>query len=117
MTPPRPSKVEIDEYAQAVLKARISDNMLHRGPIHADIKVFTPQPSTLAEGLRGWIPLPGKLDAFQARFFQGISCGGRQEGMGDGRTSLLKYIFKIFDALPEQQRQGRLIGEAIEKDE
>lgn len=37
---------------------------------------------------------------------QGISCAGAQQGLDDGRSGLLREVFRVWDLLPNPKKRG-----------
>ena len=82
------------------------DGLLHAGPIHGDVATFEAGPGCTARGCGGGWPCQATrpsvwrmLHEMGGRAAQGISRAGRQAGLKDHRSNLLKHIFRIYDSL------------------
>lgn len=81
--------VECGDYPCSVLQARMDDNSLPKCDIIRDVVGYKPSgPALKAEALTAGFPC------------QGISQAGSQGGLSDGRSSLVKETFNVFDRLP-----------------
>ena len=114
--------MEIDQDCREVIAARMREGYLHQAEIWKDVSEFQASPDTLAQGCGGGFPCQAavicfihELNAWQNRplanltcAWQGISCGGKQRGLRDPRSSLLRHVFRVFDTIPSKQRPKTL---------
>ena len=94
----------------------MTEGSLDKCPIYDDVTSFVPTgPASGAEAVSaGWpcqvaASVSTRWHGWFVNFFnplavlkfaQGISSAGSQHGMADGRSSLIKHVFAIFDKLP-----------------
>ncbi|CAK9036027.1 unnamed protein product [Durusdinium trenchii] len=84
--------VECDGFCQSILKLRMSEGLLHHGPVFPDVQDFH----------GGDLPAAGVAGGFPC---QGVSTAGKQLGLSDARTGLLSHVFRIYDSLPADRRE------------
>lgn len=100
-------QVECDEYCIRVLKARQTEGVLSDAPIWTDVTTYEPTGSDLAAtvvaaGFPCQVGIRSKSFTVlhSALCCQGVSGAGKQLGLLDGRSSLVKEPFRVFDRLP-----------------
>lgn len=105
-------EVECDQFCQKVLRARMEEGCLPKVGISPDVSTFSPKgQQKRAKAICAGFPCQvTSLESFHglscwvAFIAQGISAAGRQGGLGDWRSALVKEIFRIGDECPELYR-------------
>lgn len=89
----------------------MSEGLLHHGPVFPDVQDFHGG-DLPAAGVAGGFPCQADsiflhVWSFRCSFAcQGVSTAGKQLGLSDARTGLLSHVFRIYDSLPADRRQG-----------
>ena len=82
--------VEKDPLCREVIAHRMSDGLTAVGPVYQNIETY--RPSTVQEQ---------SAVAITAGFpCQGVCRAGKQKGVGDPRTGLIKNVFALLDMAP-----------------
>ena len=104
-------QVEWDPVCRQILAARMSDGLLPKGKIYADIREYKPSDDPQShrfKGISGGFPCQAGAagdspDSFRVELpGQGVSKAGLQAGMADSRSSLIGEVFRLIDELGDQ---------------
>ena len=106
-------EVEWSSFCQEVIRSRMADGFVAQAPIFSDIKSFTPSGSLLdCDGYLLGFPCQAGCFFIEASCAcsdpvctlanadQGISASGHGLGLADGRSCLVKEIFRLLDCTP-----------------
>ena len=88
-------KVEKSEFCQSVIRQRIADGLADDGKIFGDIVSCS-----LHE------PVDGFIGGFPC---QGVSRAGNGGGLTDGRTCMVRHVWRLWDAQVQQGHAPSLV--------
>ena len=95
------AQVECNEACQQIISQRMDDGLADRAPLYSDVQGFSLKAlAEMPDGLALGFPCQAGHVCSRASVRQGVSRAGRQRGMSDPRTGLVRELWNKWDENP-----------------